>query len=36
MEDYPERKICVVDSLCASMGEGLLLYKAVELKEQES
>ena len=34
MEDYPERKICVVDSLCASMGEGLLLYKAVELKEQ--
>ncbi len=22
---YPKRKICVVDSLCASMGEGLLL-----------
>ncbi len=24
-EKYPKRKICVVDSLCASMGEGLLL-----------
>ncbi|MBE5747431.1 MAG: DegV family protein [Clostridiales bacterium] len=23
--EYPERKICVVDSLCASMGQGLLL-----------
>ena len=33
-EEYPERKIVVIDSLCASMGEGLLLYKAVELKEQ--
>jgi DegV family protein with EDD domain len=27
---YPERKICIVDSLCASMGEGLLLDYAVE------
>lgn len=34
MEDYPDEKIVVIDSLCASMGEGLLLYKAVELKEQ--
>lgn len=33
-EEYPEQKIIVIDSLCASMGEGLLLYKAVELKEQ--
>lgn len=33
-EQYPEREIIAVDSLCASMGEGLLLYKAVELKEQ--
>ena len=33
-EEYPDRKIAVIDSLCASMGEGLLLYKAVELKEQ--
>lgn len=32
-EKYPERKIVVVDSLCASMGQGLLLYKAVQLKE---
>jgi DegV family protein with EDD domain len=33
-EEYPDRKIVAIDSLCASMGEGLLLYKAVELKEQ--
>lgn len=33
-EDYPDRKIIAIDSLCASMGEGLLLYKAVQLKEQ--
>ena len=33
-EEYPERKIVTIDSLCASMGEGLLLYKAVQLKEQ--
>lgn len=33
-EEYPEQKIIAIDSLCASMGEGLLLYKAVELKEQ--
>jgi DegV family protein with EDD domain len=29
---YPERKIYIVDSLCASGGEGLLLEKAVEKK----
>ena len=34
MEEYPERKIIVVDSLCAALGEGMLLYKVVELKEQ--
>lgn len=34
LEDYPERKIAVIDSLCASMGEGLLLYKAVELRDK--
>lgn len=33
MEEYPERKIIVVDSLCASLGEGLLVHKALELKE---
>lgn len=27
-------KIIVIDSLCASMGEGLMVYKAVKLKEQ--
>jgi len=31
-ERYPERKIIVIDSLCASTGEGLLLYKAWEKK----
>ncbi|MDR2530044.1 MAG: DegV family protein [Oscillospiraceae bacterium] len=25
---YPDRKLCVVDTLCASMGEGLLVYYA--------
>lgn len=34
MEDYPGTRIAVIDSLCASMGEGLLLYKAIELREQ--
>ena len=31
-ETYPERKIVVVDSLCASAGQGLLVYLAVEKK----
>ncbi len=30
LEKYPEAKIVCIDSLCASMGEGLLLYKAWE------
>lgn len=34
MEEYPEITIRVVDSLCASMGEGLLLYYAVKMKEE--
>ncbi|MDD3403933.1 MAG: DegV family protein [Hespellia sp.] len=34
LEKYPEAKITVIDSLCASLGEGLLLHKAVERKEQ--
>lgn len=34
MEDYPAAKIIAIDSLCASMGEGLLLYKVLQLKEQ--
>lgn len=32
-EKYPERKIFVVDSLGASMGEGLMVYHACTLKE---
>ncbi len=32
-EKYPERKILCVDSLCASAGQGLLLYLAVEQKK---
>lgn len=30
---YPDRKIITVDSLCASMGEGLLVTYAAELKK---
>ena len=30
---FPERKIVVIDSLSASLGEGLLVHKAVKLKE---
>lgn len=33
-EEFPDRKIVVIDSLCASLGEGLFVDKAVELKEQ--
>ena len=33
-EKYPERKIVVIDTLCASMGEGLLDYKALELQKE--
>jgi len=32
-EEYPEAKIYAIDSLCACMGEGLLLRKAVAHKE---
>jgi DegV family protein with EDD domain len=31
-EEYPEAKIIVVDTLCACMGEGLLLYHALRLQ----
>lgn len=33
-EQYPERKILVVDSLAASAGHGLLVYLAVQEKEK--
>lgn len=32
-EEYPDRKIIVIDSLCAASGGGLLLYKALELRD---
>ena len=31
---YPQAKIIVVDTLCASLGEGLLVHKAVQMKQQ--
>ncbi|MBS6194814.1 MAG: DegV family protein [Clostridiales bacterium] len=34
MEEFPERKVIVIDSLCASLGEGMFVDKAVELKEE--
>lgn len=33
MEEHPDVKITVIDSLCASMGEGLLVHKAVRLRD---
>ena len=33
-EKYPERKIIVIDSLSASLGQGLLTYHAVQMKNQ--
>ena len=32
-EQYPQRQICVVDTLCASMGQGLLLYTACQKRD---
>lgn len=31
-EKYPEAKVIVIDTLCACLGEGLLLYKALQQK----
>lgn len=33
-EKYPERKIRVVDTLCASLGEGLLVWYACQKREE--
>ena len=33
-EKYPESKIIVIDTLCACLGEALLLYKALQQKEK--
>ena len=32
-EKYPDRKLYAVDTLCASMGQGLLVYYAAKMKE---
>src|SRR5699024_5669637 len=29
-EQYPDRKICTVDTLCASMGQGLMVWLAAQ------
>lgn len=34
MEEYPERKIIVIDSLCASVGYGLLVDTALTLQKE--
>ena len=34
MEEHPEVKIYLVSTLCASMGQGLILHKAVEMRDQ--
>lgn len=31
-DEYPERRIIVIDTLCASLGEGLLVYHCAEQK----
>ena len=33
-EEFPDRKILVVDSLCASLGQGLLVYLCVQEKRK--
>lgn len=33
-EEHPDRKIYVVDTLCASLGQGLLVWYAAKLKQQ--
>lgn len=33
-EEYPDRKIIVIDTLCACLGEGLLLYYALKRKSE--
>ena len=34
MEERPDCRIVVTDTLCASLGEGLLVHKAVQLKKE--
>ena len=34
LEEFPDRKIIIVDTLCASLGVGMLLYYANEMKKE--
>ncbi|MGM9521204.1 MAG: DegV family protein [Oscillospiraceae bacterium] len=34
MEEFPERKVFVIDSKCASLGQGLLVYLAARKKKE--
>ncbi len=34
MEEHPDKKIVVIDTLAASMGEGLIVIKAVEMRKE--
>ncbi len=34
LEEYPDAKIITIDSLCASGGQGLLVYHAVQMKKE--
>ncbi|MEG0457545.1 MAG: DegV family protein, partial [Oscillospiraceae bacterium] len=33
-DEYPERKIFVIDSLCASLGQGLFIYYCINMKKE--
>ena len=33
-EKYPERKVYVVDTLCASLGQGMFVYQAAKLRQE--
>ncbi len=35
-EKYPDRKIFTVDTLCASLGQGLIVYSAAKMRENGS
>lgn len=34
MEEYPDAKVIVVDTLCASLGEGLVVYYALKMQKE--
>ena len=34
MSDFPGCRIVVMDTLCASLGEGMLVYRAIELRDK--